>query len=188
MMEAATLELGGMTVHLRPLAAGDGPALLELAARVPAHDLLFLQRDIREPRVVAAWIEQSIAGTMPSLVAERDGALVGCTALVSDGLSWSRHVTEIRLLTAPEMRGTGLGRRLAETCLAAAADADAEKVLVRLTPDQGAALTLFEDLGFLPEALLRNQVRGADGEVHDIAIMALNVGQARARQEVYGRG
>jgi hypothetical protein len=40
------------------------------------------------------------------------GELVGCTAIVIDAMSWSRHVGELRVMVGPPWRGRGLGRVL----------------------------------------------------------------------------
>lgn len=176
------------TITLRLLESADAPALLAFANALPAHDLLFLLRDIRNPKVVAAWIEQVERGQIRSIVALEGGKIVGCTALARDELSWSPHVADIRMLISPDMRGTGFGRILAQECLALGMADGVTKLTARLTPDQGAALRVFEELGFLPEALLRDHVCDADGEFHDIAIMALNLQRQGGMKELYGMG
>lgn len=180
--------VGSSTITLRPLSASDSESVMAFAARMPLHDLLFLQRDIRNPKVVSAWIEQVERGQIHSLLAIGAEGIEGCTALVIDDLSWSPHVAEIRILIGPDSRRTGLGRLLAEECIATARDLNVEKLFVRLTPDQDGALNLFEDMGFLPEALLREHVRDAAGVTHDIAIMSLNLARQQRQQQLYGVG
>lgn len=180
--------IAGTGMSIRWMGAGDGPAVRRFAEAVPLHDLLFLQRDIRQPRVIEAWLQQIAGGQIRSLLAVAGDDVKGCTAIVRDEFSWSPHVAEIRVLTAPTMRGSGLGRLLAQDSLLAAQEQGAEKVFVRLTPDQGAALTVFEDMGFHPEALLRDHVRDAAGQTHDIAIMALDLNRQSSRHEVFGMG
>lgn len=165
----------GAAVTITPMGPDALEPILAFANALPPHDLLFLQRDIRNPRVVAAWIERIASGGIASFIAMQGGAVMGCTALVRDELSWSRHVAEVRLLVHPDMRGNGLGRRLAELCVEQARASGIAKLGVRMTPDQGSALAVFEKLGFRPEALLRDQVRDAAGQPHDIAIMALDL-------------
>lgn len=183
-----TATIAGEPVTIRWMAADDGPKVQRFAETLPLHDLLFLQRDIREPRVIAAWLEQIAGGQIRSLIAETNGIVLGCTAIVRDEFSWSPHVAEIRVLTSPAMRGSGLGRLLAQDCLLAAQERSVEKVFVRLTPDQSAALAVFEDMGFHPEALLRDHVRDAAGQTHDIAIMALDLNRQNSRHETFGMG
>ncbi len=184
-----TVKAGDRQITLRLVERGDADALVAFAGELPAHDLLFLQRDIRNPKVVAAWIDQIERGQMRSLLALENAKIVGCTALVRDEWSWSPHVAEIRMVISDKLRGTGFGRILAQEVVAAAtAEPGVQKLFVRMTPDQGAALKLFEDMGFLPEALMRDHVRDATGEMHDIAIMALNLERQAARKQVFGLG
>ncbi len=184
-----SVSIGDMTVTLRPLAPGDAAMVRQFAEAMPPHDLLFLLRDIRNERVVAAWLDQIASGQIESLLAcAADGTILACTALVRDELSWSPHVAEIRILIAPAARGTGLGRLLALECVNAARDRGVEKLYVRMTPDQPAAMRVFEDMGFKPEALLRDQVRDAAGATHDILILGLNLARQGRQQDAYGLG
>ncbi len=186
---AHTITLGGKAITLRPFVRADADAIVAFAAKMPLHDLLFLSRDIREPRVVSAWLDQAENGQITSTVAlDADGAILGCTALVRDEYSWSRHVGDVRLLLLPEGRGTGLGRVLAEHCIATARDLGLAKLTVRMTPDQGAALKVFEEMGFRPEALLRDHVQDSAGVTHDIAIMALDLMRHDATHAAYFTG
>ena len=181
-----TVEVSGRQVELRLMARGDAAAILAFAATIAPHDLLFLNRDIRNPKVVAAWEDQIAQGLITSVLALHDGRVCGCTAVVRDPFSWSAHVSEIRVVTGEEMRGSGLGRLLAQECLILAAAAGASKVFVRATVDQVAALAVFQDLGFVPEALLREHVCDPQGQAHDIAILSLDLGRQQARHKNYG--
>ncbi len=170
-----TLEADGRSIRLRYMVPGDAEAVLEFASKLPAHDLLFLDRDIRSAKVVDAWLEQIEQGLIRSLVAVEGNRVVGCNAMVRDELSWSPHVADIRILVAEDCRGLGLGKLLALHLIHRARTDEVRKLTVRMTPDQAGALKLFEDNGFLPEALLRKHVRDNDGELHDLAIMALDM-------------
>ena len=86
--------------------------VLAFARTLPAHDLLFLRRDITEPKVLAAWASQLETGEIKSLVAMLDGEMVGTTAVVIDERSWSPHVGEVRVLVGPVAKDRGLGRLL----------------------------------------------------------------------------
>lgn len=180
--------VAGIAMAIRWMEADDATAVQRFAEAVPLHDLLFLQRDIRQPKVIEAWLQQIASGQIRSLLAVAGDEVKGCTAIVRDEFSWSPHVAEIRVLTSPTTRRSGLGRLLAQDSLLAAQDQGVEKVFVRLTPDQGAALTVFEDMGFHPEALLRDHVRDGAGQTHDIAIMALDLNRQSSRHEVFGMG
>lgn len=180
------LAIGGHEVSLRLMARGDAAAILRFARSVAPHDLLFLNRDIRNPKVVAAWEDQIEQGQITSIVALSGEEICGCTALVRDDLSWSPHVAEIRIVAAADMRGSGLGRILAQECLLLAEKAGVSKVFVRATVDQASALSVFQGLGFQPEALLREHVRDPDGVTHDIVMLSLDLARQGARHASFG--
>ena len=173
--------------RIRRFRPGDRDAMRPFAEALPEHDLLFLGRDLKHPRVIEAWLTAIEEGWIDSLVAEApDGAIVGTCALVRDPLGWSAHVGEVRLLVAVDRRGAGLGRDLLEAVLAIATDHRLAKLTARMTPDQGGSIALFEGLGFRGEALLKDQVRDREGQPHDLVILALDLARAAARQRAYG--
>jgi len=175
-----------MDFELRLMQRGDEAAALAFANTLPPHDLLFLQRDIRNPKVVGAWLDQIERGAITSLVAESNGKIQGCAAIVRDDLSWSPHVGELRVVVGESVRGSGLGRQLVQAAFAHAVSLGLEKLVARMTPDQRGAIAVFEEMGFRAEALLRDYVRDADGVTHDIVILSLEVSRSRAQREAYG--
>lgn len=181
-----THSFGGTAITIRAPEPIDAAAMARFAASVPAHDLLFLARDIRQPKVVGAWLKGQREGTIVSLIALDGGEIVATVAALSDGLSWSAHVWELRLLVGPSMRGKGLGRHLLDAAITAATAAGATKLTARMTPDQTGAITLFEECGFRAEALLRGQVTDADGAEHDLALLAMDPARQAARREAFG--
>jgi L-amino acid N-acyltransferase YncA len=165
---------------------GDEAAVLAFARALPAHDLLFLPRDITHPKVLDAWMHELARGTLTSLLAFDDGVVTGCATLVRDLLSWSPHVGELRVVVAREARGQGLGRRLATEIGELAVESGVEKLVAHMTPDQTGAVTVFETMGYRAEALLRDHVRDAHGVKHDLVILSLDVERFRARAAAYG--
>lgn len=172
-------------IKIRNLETGDAAAILAFASETPSHDLLFLARDIRNERVVSAWARAAAAGSVTSLVALANGRIVAATAVLRDPLGWSPHVAEVRLLVAPEWRGKGLGRALLGACIDGAVADDATKLVAHMTPDQHGAITLFEEHGFRGEAMLRDHVRDADGALHDIVLLSLDIGRAERVAAAY---
>jgi hypothetical protein len=78
-----TLDCSGTEIKLALMAPQDDAKVIAFANTLPEDDLLFMRRDIRQPKVVAAWSE----GGLASLLAWRGGEVVGCAALVIDPLS-----------------------------------------------------------------------------------------------------
>lgn len=172
--------------RIRRFQSDDRIAMQAFAESLADHDLLFLGRDLRHPRVIAAWLEAIEEGWIDSLLAEQDGNVVGTCALVRDPLGWSAHVGEVRLLVASNRRGAGLGRDLLQAVMRIAADHGLAKLSARMTTDQIGSVTLFESLGFRGEALLKNEVRDRDGGLHDLVILSHDVARVAAHQRAFG--
>lgn len=181
-----TQDFGGRSITIRPPGLADEAAMARFAAAVPPHDLLFLARDIRQPKVLGAWLKGEADGSLASLIALDGGVVVATVAALSDRLSWSPHVWDLRLLVAPDFRGKGLGRHLLDAAITTAVAAGATKLTARMTPDQASAITLFEECGFRAEALLRGQLRDAEGRLHDLAVLAMEPERQAARREAFG--
>lgn len=173
-------------IELRMMTAADEAAVLAFARALPVHDLLFLPRNISEPKVLSAWTKEIERGVIVSLLALKGDEVVGCGTIVRDPHSWSPHVGEIRMVVSTSVRGLGVGRALSQETFALALGSGLEKITVQMTVDQTGAIALFESLGFRAEALLRDHVRDRDGKTHDIVMLGHNVAQVRARMEAYG--
>ena len=173
------------SVAIQSLADCNELALENFVSKVPLHDLLFLDRDIRQPKVLNAWRRAIEQGTVHSLVSVIGDEVVATTAVIRDPLSWSAHVADVRLLVLPESRGKGVGRALLEATIDHAIAQGATKLTARMTPDQRGAITLFEESGFRGEALLRDQVRDTNGRLHDIAVLSLDVARENARKGAF---
>ena len=181
-----SIDCGGVAVELRRFLPADEAAVLAFAQALPQHDLLFINRDITHPRVIKAWLAEIAEGTISTIIAVTGDKVVGCCAVVSDALSWSPHVGEIRVLVATEMRDRGLGRTLAQEALVEGIGRGLTKLTVQMTIDQRGAPAVFEGLGFRGEALLKEQVKSRDGTLHDIAVLSHDVAQVSAQQAMMG--
>ncbi|HEY0383240.1 MAG TPA: GNAT family N-acetyltransferase [Candidatus Elarobacter sp.] len=181
-----SVALGDGDVELRFMRAGDKAAVLAFARELPPHDLLFLPRDIAQPKVLAAWVREIERGAMTTLLAFRGAAVAGCATIASDPLSWSAHVAELRIVVASSARGQGLGRVLTTAAGELAVQSGIEKLVAHMTPDQIGAVTVFETMGYRAEALLRDHVKDGDGVKHDLVILSLDVERFRARAAAYG--
>ena len=83
----------GASVAIQSMADCDDLAVQNFVGKVPVHDLLFLDRDIREPKVLAAWRRAIERGAVHSLVAVAEEEIVATTAVIKDPLSWSAVIT-----------------------------------------------------------------------------------------------
>src|SRR5258708_38454796 len=101
-------------IEFRLMSRADEAAVLDFAQKLPTHDLLFLPRNISQPKVLSAWINEIERGDISSLLAVKEGKVVGCGTLVRDPHSWSPHVGEIRMDVSQDVRRHGVRRALSQ--------------------------------------------------------------------------
>ena len=182
-----TVEIKDGTASLDLMTPAAEEEVLAFAKLLPPHDLLFLRRDITEPKVLAAWAHQIETGEITSLLARNEaGEMLGCSAVVRDEHSWSPHVGEVRVLVAPAGKDRGLGRQLIQESFLIALSLGLEKLTAQMTPDQTGAINVFEEMGFSAEALLKEHVRDQSGEKHDIVILSHDVEGFQSQMQAYG--
>lgn len=181
-----SVRAGTETVTLRSMGPADREPMLAFARALPAHDLLFLPLDITRPEAVDAWLGGIARGSVTTLLAERDGALVGAATIDRGELDWSSHVGALRVIVSAAMRGKGLGRILTQEAFALALSLGIDKIVAHMTVDQLGARTVFQGMGFRAEALLRDHVRDRDGRTHDLLILSHEVARFQAQRDAYG--
>jgi L-amino acid N-acyltransferase YncA len=168
------------------MTAADAEVALAFARALSPHDLLFLRRDITRPEAVDVWMKGIERGRITTVVAEDGPEVHGYATIDRGDLSWSPHVAELRVMVAAAMRGKGLGRLLTQEAFAIALGLGIEKMVAQMTLDQKGAIAVFEEMGFRPEALLRDHVKDRDGKTHDLLILSLDVAKFQAQMEAYG--
>ena len=181
-----TQEIKGGDVSLDLMTPEMEAEVLTFANTLDPHDLLFLRRDITQPKVLSAWSKQLETGEITSLIARSDGKILGCTAVVRDERSWSPHVGELRVLVSPAGKERGLGRLLIQESFLIALSLKLQKLTAHMTVDQTSAINVFEEMGFKPEALLKDQVMDQVGEKHDIVILSHDVEGFQSQMQAYG--
>jgi ribosomal protein S18 acetylase RimI-like enzyme len=168
-------------MEIRPLGPEHELALTRFLDRIPDSDRTFFKEDVEDPDVRVSWSRRrgcrSLAFDGPAVI-----GFVGVFPLQG----WSSHVGEVRLVVDPDYRGRGVGRALARHAVREALQLGLRKLVVEVVADQEAAVGLFRALGFVPEALLADHVRGQDGEVRDLMILSHSVDAASAGLDSVG--
>ncbi|MEM9027217.1 MAG: GNAT family N-acetyltransferase [Pseudomonadota bacterium] len=92
-------------------------------------------------------------------IAERNGAMIGCLALVVT----SKTTGQLRwFLVTPQARGTGLGRTLLASAIKYARDRALQSVTLWTFDDLDAAISLYKDAGFQAQETKTSFIWGAD--------------------------
>ena len=168
------------------MSQADEAAVLDFAQKLPVHDLLFLPRNISEPKVLAAWIKEIERGAIIEPAGGEGGQggrlrhAGARSAVVVAACRRNPHVVSL------DVRGQGVGRALSQETFALALERRAGKAVGADDGRSAGAIAMFEGLGFKAEALLRDHVRDSRGKKHDIVVLGHNVAQVRAQMEAYG--
>lgn len=161
----------GRTIMIRPLAQGDGAALLSFGNTLPQDDWLYLQNDLRAAEVVTRLVNARDAEHWSQVVAVApDGAVAAySSARLLPG--WSSHVAKLQLLVAEGWRHAGLGTALARAIVGEARSLGAAKLMVDMVEEQADGISIFTHLGFTHEGLLVNHTRDRDGRRHNLVVL-----------------
>jgi putative acetyltransferase len=132
-----------MEIVVRPLASSEDAAAFRALNEewIAAHFELEAQdrRQLEDP--VAAYLEPG--GEI--LLAELDGTIGGCVAIVPDGTG----AYELsKMAVAPALRGGGAGRRLLQAAIARARELGATSLFLGSSTKLAPAVHLYEALGF----------------------------------------
>jgi RimJ/RimL family protein N-acetyltransferase len=157
----------------------DAPALVDLARAVGSEPEGWLVttsewrsvaderrylKALRRYRDAAVYVAE-----MPS------GELVGRLSLARDPHPGSSHVADLGLMVAKEYRRRGIGAALLEQAVEWARGNHVEKLELHVFPHNGAAIRLYERMGFEREGYRRRHYRRSDGDYVDAILMALAV-------------
>ncbi|HSJ93748.1 MAG TPA: GNAT family N-acetyltransferase [Gaiellaceae bacterium] len=163
--------------HVRKAEPGDAAELVELALAVGSEPEGWLVtngtwRSVSDERRYVRAIRRSKAAAV--LVAEAPEGIVGRLSLSRDPHPASRHVADLGLMVAADWRRRGVGRALMLGAEEWARSAGVRKLELHVLPNNEAAISLYESLGYEREGVRRNHYRrGAD--LVDAVLMAKEV-------------
>jgi RimJ/RimL family protein N-acetyltransferase len=159
-------------VLVRPLRPQDVDEALDMFAAVAAEGLWIgseagFDRSARRAR----WLADLDDPAGRSLVVQEsaDGRIVGNgrVQLAPYG------VAELGMVLAPQVRGRGIGGRLLDRLVVAAAQLGAHKVDLQVWPHNEPAVRLYLSRGFVVEGRFRAHYRRANGQLWDAILMGL---------------
>lgn len=148
------------TITIRPFTPRDADWIVARHGALYAREAGF---DDSFGELVAEIVADFVAAHDPACergwIAERDGKRLGCIFCVR----LEGEVAKLRLfLVEPEARGTGLGRRLLETCLGFATDCGYRRLTLWTHESHRAACALYKARGFACESSVPVRSFGQD--------------------------
>ncbi len=156
-------------MEVRRLERRDVTALRDFFQAIPDEDRGFFKEDLDEPAILSRWIDDERGVRL--VVADDDGRFAAAAA-VWPGIGRSHHVGDLRLVVAHDRRGQGLGWLLARAALVEALRRGMWKITVEVVADQQGTIDMFMALGFVAEALLRDQLALPGGESQDVVLLS----------------
>jgi GNAT superfamily N-acetyltransferase len=163
--------------RVRELDERDEEALRAFFQAIPNEDRSFFKEDLDDPEILRRWIDDDRG---VRLAAVEDGGRLAAVAAVWRGIGRSSHVGDLRLVVAPDRRRQGLGQMIARQALVSALRGGIWKICVEVVASQQPTIDMFLALGFVPEALLRDQLCSPDGERSDVMLLSHFADEAAA--------
>ena len=122
----------------------------------------------RTRKNVARFVERGEQALM--LVAEVEGVVVGAADIWPLPRRRLAHVAEFTMGLHPEHQGRGLGRQLAQACVAWADERGILRLQLMMRADNDRAKALYTSLGFALESTRRDFMRLGEGFVDDLVM------------------
>jgi RimJ/RimL family protein N-acetyltransferase len=165
---------------------------VRIVAAAEAHVESFhrcLDQVARERRYLGFLAAPPLEDTRAYLRSLRDGSglqvvavddandVVGWCDVVSGSREGFRHSWRLGMGLLPDVRGRGIGERLARAAIDAAIERGAERIELEVFRSNSRAIALYERLGFQHEGV-RRRARKLDGQYDDDVLMAMLIGPA----------
>lgn len=170
--------------EIRRLSPDDAEVVARFLHELPEGDRTFFKEDA-SAETIERWCADERCPRW--LVLGPDGAPQASLSIVPK-TGWSAHVGELHLVVGEGFRRQGLGRRLARYGLAEAVRLGLRKIVVEVVAEKEADIAMFTSIGFMPEALLANQICDQAGNLQDLVVLAHDVGDVSASLDVIGLG
>ena len=166
-----TDSVDGLNVTFRLMAAQDRAGFHQMALKLTEEDLAFLRTDITDDTTMDEYLQNIERGRTVTVLLDVGGQIIGYGSLHHDEQLWTHHMGEIRILVLREYRGKGLGKKLVSELFHIADSMGLQRVVCQIPAEQGGVRAMLEELGFQPEALLREWLLTRDGSRFDLLVM-----------------
>ncbi len=144
--------------------------------RLSERDKQYLKYNVDNEKFVKERVSTIDKGTRVSIVAwNKDNQIVGSSTVYWSNFGWKSHIGKIRLIVDSNYRHTGLAHYLAQLIFFKSQNLHLSKLQVEMMGEQKKAFQIFESLGFIKEAVLKNFIIDRHGEKHDMILMTADL-------------
>ena len=164
----------GTRVLLRPLATDDRKWLADLYAAATFEERRYMHYEVRDPKVVAAWVEHLDHSKVMHLVAVVGDRIVGNATLIF-GHGPERHRAQVFIFLAKDFRRRGLGNRMLQALIEIARRRNLYLLEAQIIHDQTSFIKAFQSLGFEAKCTLEDYFMPPDGELWNVVLMILRL-------------
>ncbi len=162
---------GGSAVVLRPFEKNDSDALFAFFAKLPESSRLYLRDNVTDRAVIERWASELNYEKVFPILAWKGNEVLANASLHKNLGGWMKHVGAIRIVTAPEYQRKGLASILANELFLHALKSGLKKIVAEMMETQQEVKKVFEQLGFVQEAVLRGHVIDQRGVRHDLFVL-----------------
>jgi RimJ/RimL family protein N-acetyltransferase len=164
----------GARVLLRPLVSTDRQALLDFFLPVSIEERRYMRHNVNDPELIASWTENLDYDKVFPLVAAIGERIVGeATLHFNEGPA--RHRAEIRIFLSKDFKRRGLGSKLIQALIDIARKRSVHMVVVEVVTDHVEVIKAFHQAGFETLATFDDYFMLPDGELRDVAYLALRL-------------
>jgi ribosomal protein S18 acetylase RimI-like enzyme len=164
-----------MRVILRSLRGEDLAGLCKFLQRVPADDIQFCKYDIKDRKVIAAWLHpESSPGIISIMAADMATNEIVGVLNIHKGERAAQKVGDIHhIIVAKPLQGLGLGSLLLDESIALAASHRLHWLRAEIAVESEIVLKAFKSRGFQIKTILEDYFIDYHGATHDMALMML---------------
>ena len=159
-------------VVIRPLEVDDESLLSQFFKTIPEDDRWCMRYDTTNPEIIKKWFENLDSGSVFSIVALCNNAIVGHGSLHTRGFGATKHVGRFRVIVLPEFRNKRLGTWILLDLIQAAMDKGLEALRADLVVGmEDGAIEAVRKFDFFKRAELKGYAVDPQGERRDMVVM-----------------
>ena len=162
----------GVNILLRPAVPEDEERLLAMYRDANSEDTRYMRDNVKDPSTVHDWLENLDYRTALPLLALVQERVVG-HAILHIRTGPERHIGELRVFLAKDLRRRGLGTKMLQTLIDLARKQDLYILTAKVVANQIKVIKAFQKLGFGLRCTFEDYFMLPDGELLDMVVLTL---------------